>query len=94
MVGQGGYGKVYKVLHKTTGAVHAMKCLKKADIIKQKSLQSLELEKDILLHVKHPFMVSMDYIFQNQSYVFFVMDFVEGGELFRHLTNIRRFKED
>lgn len=63
-----------------------MKCLKKSDIIKSHSLESLQLEKDILLHVNHPFMVSMDYIFQNQSYVFFVMDFVEGGELFRHLT--------
>lgn len=35
----------------------------------------------------------MAYVFQNEHRIFFVMDFIEGGELFRHLVAVRRFNE-
>ena len=56
-------------------------------------MKNLEIEKDILLHVDHPFIVSMKFIFQNDVYVFFVLDLITGGELFRHLIAKRRFSE-
>ena len=71
-----------------------MKCIRKDEAIKQKSLKSLLLEKEILVSIKHNFLVSMSYVFQNEHRIFFVMDFIEGGELFRHLVAIRRFKEN
>ena len=57
-------------------------------------MESLKLEKEILYNIEHPFIVSMHYVFQNQFRIFFIMDFIEGGELFRHLVNVRRFKEE
>lgn len=40
-----------------------MKCIRKDEAIKQKSLKSLLLEKDILVNIKHNFLVSMSYVF-------------------------------
>mmetsp|Transcript_18128 Transcript_18128/g.30968 ORF Transcript_18128/g.30968 Transcript_18128/m.30968 type:complete len:283 (-) Transcript_18128:42-890(-) len=57
-------------------------------------MESLKLEKEILYNITHPFIVSMHFVFQNQFRIFFIMDFIEGGELFRHLVNVRRFPEE
>lgn len=41
------------------------------------------LEKQIMLEVEHPFLVNMDYVFQNDYRLYFVMPFVRGGELYK-----------
>lgn len=38
-----------------------------------------------MLEVKHPFIVKMHYVFQKNYRIYFVMDYVDGGELFQHL---------
>ena len=35
----------------------------------------------------------MDYVFQKSYRIYFIMDFIQGGELFRHLSEMRRFPE-
>lgn len=57
-------------------------------------MDSLKLEKEILYNIEHPFIVGMDYVFENTERIFFLMDFIEGGELFRHLVKVRRFPND
>lgn len=37
----------------------------------------------------HPFLVGMEYVFQTDQKIFFVMKFVRGGELFMHLRKTR-----
>ena len=68
-----------------TDEVFAMKTMRKDVIIEYKTLESTLLEKDILLGANHPFMVSLSYVFQTTYKIYFVMRFVRGGELFRHL---------
>jgi serum/glucocorticoid-regulated kinase 2 len=46
------------------------------------------------MKAQHPFLVGMDYVFQTDQKIFFVMRFVRGGELFMHLSKVRRFPED
>ncbi len=36
----------------------------------------------------------MDYVFQNEFRIYFIMDFIKGGELFRHLNRMKRFSEE
>jgi serine/threonine protein kinase len=36
----------------------------------------------------------MEYVFQNEFRIYFLMKFVKGGELFRHLVTVKRFPED
>lgn len=42
----------------------------------------------------HPFLVRMEYVFQNEFRIYFIMQFVKGGELFKHLVQVKRFQED
>jgi serum/glucocorticoid-regulated kinase 2 len=43
--------------------------------------------------VNHPFVVSLEYAFQTESKLFFVLKFMRGGELYHHLRKFRRFPE-
>jgi serine/threonine protein kinase len=36
----------------------------------------------------------MDYVFQNEFRIYFLMKFIKGGELFRHLNKVKRFTEE
>lgn len=71
-----------------------MKCIRKDLVIDQDFFESLKLEKDILYNVEHPFIVSMDYVFQNDLRIYFLMNFIKGGELYRHLSRMKRFSEE
>ena len=66
-----------------------MKSLRKDVILDYEQIESTLLEKDILLQADHPFLVGMEYVFQTEQKIFFVMKFVRGGELFMHLRKAR-----
>jgi serine/threonine protein kinase len=51
------------------------------------------LERQILLEVKHPFIVEMHYAFQSPDRFFFALDYVNGGDLHHHLRKKSRFSE-
>lgn len=70
-----------------------MKCIRKDVVIKHNAVDNMETEKFILNKLNHPFLVGMDYVFQKAYRIYFVMDYVEGGELFKHLSDLRRFSE-
>ena len=42
----------------------------------------------------HPFVVKMHYVFQKNYRIYFVMDYIDGGELYKHIQIKRRFSED
>jgi len=42
----------------------------------------------------HPFLVGMEYLFQNELRLYFVMPFVRGGELYKVFQQNKRFKEE
>lgn len=44
--------------------------------------------------MKHPFIISLEHVFAKALRIYFVMQFVQGGELFKHLSEQRRFSED
>lgn len=94
LIGKGAFGKVYLTMHRKTGKIYAMKCIRKDVVIDQDFFESLKLEKDILYNVEHPFIVSMDFVFQNDFRIYFIMDFIKGGELYRHLSRMKRFSEE
>ena len=94
IVGKGTFGKVFKVRHKPTGKVYAMKTIRKDTVLDSENIDSLKLEMEILYNVDHQFIVSMDYVFNDEYRIFFMMDFIEGGELFRHLIQVRRFEHN
>lgn len=46
------------------------------------------------MQADHPFLVGMRYVFSTELRIYFVMRFIRGGELSRHLKRKERFKED
>uniref|UniRef100_A0AAY4B8V6 Serine/threonine-protein kinase Sgk2 n=1 Tax=Denticeps clupeoides TaxID=299321 RepID=A0AAY4B8V6_9TELE len=58
---------------------------------KQKNIMA---ERNVLLKsLKHPFLVGLHYSFQTPEKLYFVLDYVNGGELFFHLQRERCFSE-
>ena len=94
IIGRGTFGKVYLVKCNLTNKLYAMKCIRKDVVIQHESVESLQVEKLILNQVNHPFIIGMDYVFQKAYRIYFIMHFIQGGELFKHLSEERRFSEE
>lgn len=94
MIGKGTFGKVFLVEQKGTKALYAMKCIRKDIVLENEQMENIQLEKDILYSIDHPFLVNMEYVFQNEYRIYFLMPFIKGGELFRHLVEVRKFPEN
>jgi len=92
VVGRGGFGKVMKVKKKGTDKIFAMKVMNKNKISGQRQLQCLIAEKNIMLN-DNPFLVHLHYSFQTDDKLYFVMDYISGGDLAYHLEQKQRFKE-
>ena len=91
-VGLGSYGRVRLCKHKKTGDIFVMKILKKNDIIKQKQVDHVYSEFNILVNLKHPFIVQLlGYNFDDPKYVYFILEYIQGGELFTLLRTKRTF---
>jgi len=94
VLGRGSFGKVMQVRKKSDGKVYAMKILKKQAIIARNQVEHTKAERKILQALQHPFLMTLRYAFQSKEKLYFVLDYYQGGELFFHLKNNRRFPED
>ena len=81
-VGKGTFGKVFLIYLPQNRKFYAMKSMRKDVILDKNSVENINLERLIMLQLDHPFIVSMHYVFQRTYRIYFVMDYVDGGELF------------
>merc|ERR1712000_148528 len=93
LVGKGSFGKVMQVRKKDTGAIYAMKLLSKKHIVLNNEVEHTKAERNILEKLNHPFLMNLVYSFQTDDKLIFIMEFVNGGELFHHLQREKRFEE-
>jgi RAC serine/threonine-protein kinase len=91
VVGKGSFGKVMQVKMKKTGKIFAMKMLSKQHIVENNEIEHTMAERAILEKIRHPFLVNLNYSFQSEDKLYFILDFVNGGELFFHLQKEKRF---
>ena len=94
VLGKGTYAKVVLVKKKDTEKIYAMKIIKKSRIMKPKHEEHIYNERNILIDMKHPFIIKMDFSFQNSKKLFFVLEYCIGGELFYLLQKKRKLKEE
>ncbi|XP_038830563.1 RAC-gamma serine/threonine-protein kinase [Salvelinus namaycush] len=94
LLGKGTFGKVILVREKANGKYYAMKILKKEVIIAKDEVAHTLTESRVLKNTRHPFLTSLKYSFQTKDRLCFVMEYVNGGELFFHLSRERVFSED
>jgi serum/glucocorticoid-regulated kinase 2 len=93
-LGKGGFGKVYLVEKKDTKELFALKTIKKLFIIEKKQFDQVKREKEILYEANHPFLVGLKSAFQTPDKLFFLMPFIQGGDLYAHLKRRKHFTED
>ncbi|WWC89176.1 uncharacterized protein L201_004094 [Kwoniella dendrophila CBS 6074] len=76
---------------KHNGRFYAVKVLNKEKVIKMKQVEHTNSEREMLVRVRHPFLVNLWGTFQDVNNLYMVMDFVAGGELFSLLRKSQRF---
>ncbi|XP_044520953.1 ribosomal protein S6 kinase alpha-5 isoform X4 [Gracilinanus agilis] len=99
VLGTGAYGKVFlvrKISGHDAGKLYAMKVLKKATIVqKAKTAEHTKTERQVLEHIRlSPFLVTLHYAFQTETKLHLILDYINGGELFTHLSQRERFTEN
>ena len=94
VIGKGAYGKVFLVEDKQTKNTYAMKVLKKSAILDERGKGRVKTERDIIMKIRHPFIVSLHYSFQTDAKLYFILDFLNGGDLYTHITNYGKFNEN
>ncbi|CAD6190660.1 unnamed protein product [Caenorhabditis auriculariae] len=93
-IGKGSFGRVFQVRHKASNKIYAMKVLSKEHIRKKNEVKHVMAERNVLKeNFHHPFLVSLHYSFQNKEKLYFVLDHLNGGELFSHLQKEKHFSE-
>ncbi|XP_054258236.1 cAMP-dependent protein kinase catalytic subunit alpha-like [Macrosteles quadrilineatus] len=93
LIGAGNFGNVYLVSNIKTGAFHAMKSVLKTTVVRLKQVNNARTEKLVLQCTTCPFTIRLDYFFKDNSYLYFVLPFVRGGDLFRHLQRSNQLSE-
>lgn len=91
LVGKGSFGKVMQVRKKDTGRIYAIKTIRKAKIITRSEVTHTLAERSVLAQINNPFIVPLKFSFQSPEKLYFVLAFVNGGELFYHLSKEGRF---
>lgn len=92
VVGKGSFGKVMQVRKKDTNRIYALKTIRKAHIVSRSEVNHTLAERTVLAQIDNPFIVPLKFSFQSPEKLYFVLAFINGGELFHHLQREGKFE--
>lgn len=94
VVGKGSFGRVMLARYLEDDKIYAVKVLNKKLIVRRNETAHVLSERSVLIKVlNHPYLVQLHFAFTTTHKIFFVLDYVNGGELFFHLQRERVFTE-
>ncbi|XP_078593882.1 serine/threonine-protein kinase MRCK alpha-like isoform X15 [Branchiostoma floridae x Branchiostoma japonicum] len=90
VIGRGAFGEVAVVRSRTTDQVYAMKILNKWEMLKRAETACFMEERDVLVKGDKRWITKLHYAFQDDDYLYLVMDYYSGGDL---LTLLSKFED-
>ncbi|PNJ38207.1 CDC42BPG isoform 1 [Pongo abelii] len=90
VIGRGAFGEVAVVRQRDTGQIFAMKMLHKWEMLKRAETACFREERDVLVKGDSRWVTTLHYAFQDEEYLYLVMDYYAGGDL---LTLLSRFED-
>jgi microtubule-associated serine/threonine kinase len=88
LISQGAYSSVHLARLRQTGERFALKRVNKQRMLMKKQVDQVFHERDILSYTENPFVVGFLCTFQTKNHLYYVMEFVEGGDLASLLKNV------
>ena len=92
-IGKGGFGLVWKVIHKKTQKVYCIKVIKKEGIVQQKLVDQMNREIEIMYILNNPHCLRLKNHFEDDTNFYLVMPLASKGQLYRVLKKFRKFDE-
>ena len=93
IIGRGAFGEVRVCRQISTGDIVAVKKMRKEDMLNKNQLMHVRTEKEIMT-ASNPWIVKLKYSFQDELFLYLVMDFLPGGDLMNLLMKKEILTED
>ncbi|KAG5514605.1 hypothetical protein RHGRI_035865 [Rhododendron griersonianum] len=94
MIGKGAFGEVRVCREKTTGQVYAMKKLKKSEMLRRGQVEHVKAERNLLAEVDSNCIVKLYCSFQDEEFLYLIMEYLPGGDMMTLLMRKDTLTED
>ncbi|KAH9785350.1 protein kinase family protein [Citrus sinensis] len=94
MIGKGAFGEVRVCREKTTGHVYAMKKLKKSEMLRRGQVEHVRAERNLLAEVDSNCIVKLYCSFQDDEFLYLIMEYLPGGDMMTLLMRKDTLTED
>ena len=94
IIGRGAFGEVHVCRVKKTGEIVAIKKIKKEEIIKKNQIIHIRNEQKFMSKVKSPWIVELKASFQDNDFLYLVMEFLPGGDFMNLLIEKDKLTEE
>ncbi|CAF2359025.1 unnamed protein product [Rotaria sp. Silwood2] len=84
-VGTGSYGRVVVVRDRETSNYYALKIFTINHVVQSRQTEHVKSEKEILSVIKHPFIIRLYWTHHSEQFLYMLLDYVPGGELFSYM---------
>ena len=93
LLGTGTFGRVLLVRFKSNNQLYAMKILMKSHIKSTHQEEHTKAERDLMVQIDNPFLLNIKFAFQDETKLYIVSNFMQGGDMFYHLHFESKFSE-